>query len=85
MQAIKKNIIVEVIQKENTTDSGLILTGANREDPVAQVVSVGPGCDDLVQVGQRVIVDWTRARKLSHANRTYYVVNHLDVVGVFED
>lgn len=85
MQAIKHYAIVEVLKQENTTDSGLIISGNQQQDPVAQVVSVGPDCDAAIVVGKRVVVDWTRARSLNYNNRTYYVVDHNNVLAVYQD
>lgn len=84
IQAVKRNIIVEVIEQENTTASGLILKGAQDPNPPAVVIAVGPQADCGLSVGDRVVVDWTRVGKFAHAERTYYVTDQSNIMAVFD-
>jgi len=84
IQAVKRNIIVEVIEQENTTASGLILKGAQDPNPPATVIAVGPQADSGLSVGDRVVVDWTRVGKFSHGERTYYVTDQSNIMAVFD-
>ena len=85
MKALKKTVIVEVIEDANTTESGLILQGAQERNPSARIVSVGPQVDCGLEVGNRVVVDWGRVGKFTHEARTYYVTDQSNVLGVFTD
>jgi co-chaperonin GroES (HSP10) len=84
IQAVKKNIIVQVVERENTTASGLILKGAEDPNPPARVVAVGPQIDCGVAVDDLVIVDWTRVGRFQHDSRTYYVTDQSNVMAVFD-
>ena len=73
LQAIKGHVIVQAIETENVTESGLILQSDYKKQTEARVVSVG------------VIVDWNRVGKVSFENETYYVTGQSNILGVFED
>lgn len=85
MQAIRKTVIVEMIDDNNTTESGLIIKSQQRDYPPATVVSVGPQVDCGVKIGDRVYVDWGRVGKFEHASRTYYVTDQTNLLGVFTE
>jgi co-chaperonin GroES (HSP10) len=85
MKALKKTVIVEVIEASTTTESGIVLQGAQERNPTACIVSVGPQVDCGVVVGDRVVVDWGRVGKFSHCDRTYYVTDQTNILGVFEN
>lgn len=85
MKAVKKTVIVEVVEDSNTTESGIVLQGAQDRNPTARIVSVGPQSDCGLAVGDRVVVDWSRVGKFSHEARTYYVTDQSNIMGVFQD
>lgn len=85
LQAIKKTVIIEMIQRENATESGLILSGVNRDIPEARIVSVGPEVDVDLAVGNRVVVDWARVGRMDYEDRVLYVTGQSNIIGVFED
>jgi co-chaperonin GroES (HSP10) len=74
-----KYIIVERIEGEKVTASGILLKSSQEPD-TTKVLVVGPDVDE-VTVGDQLLVDWNKSVKLE--NETYRV--HIDsVVGVFE-
>lgn len=85
LAAIKKTVIIEAIQKENTTESGLILKGPDPAPTEARILSVGPKVDCGLVVGDRVIVDWSRVGKMNHDDKTYYVTDQSNIIGVFTE
>ena len=85
MKALKKTVIVEVIEESTTTESGIVLQGAQERNPQARVVAVGPQGDSGLEVDDRVMGDWTRVGKFEHAGRTYYVTDQTNILGVFEE
>ena len=84
LQAIKGHVIVQAIETENVTESGLILQSDYKKQTEARVVSVGTTVD-CVREGDRVIVDWNRVGKVSFENETYYVTGQSNILGVFEE
>jgi co-chaperonin GroES (HSP10) len=85
LQALKQTVIVEQIQQLNTTESGLIVTGVTEPQTEGRIVSVGPTVTCGLQVGDRVVVDWTRVGRLAHDGKIYYVTGQSNIIGVFED
>ena len=85
LQAIKRTVIVEVVEDTNTTESGIVIQGAQERNPTALVVSVGPQTDCGVVVGNRVVVDWGRVGRINHNDKTYYVTDQSNILGVFTD
>lgn len=85
LQALKKTVILEAIERENTSAGGLILQGADDRQTEGRILSVGPKSDCGLKVGDRVLVDWTRVGKMSHDDKTYYVTDQSNIMAVFED
>jgi co-chaperonin GroES (HSP10) len=85
MQAIKKTVIVEVLEDSNTTESGIVLQGAQERNPSARIVSVGPQSDCGLKAGDTVVIDWNRVGKMNYNNKTYYVTDQSNVMAVFTD
>ena len=84
LQAIKGHVIVQAIETENVTESGLVLQSDYKKQTEARIVSVGTTVESI-KVGDRVIVDWTRVGKDNFENETYYVTGQSNILGVFED
>ena len=81
MQPTKNNIIVNRIESEKITDSGLILQSNMGEPDKAQIISLGPKVDE-VQVGDTVLINWNKAVKIEGDT---YVVSIDEVVFVYEN
>jgi co-chaperonin GroES (HSP10) len=62
MRPIKKNVIVERVEPNLTTDSGIILKSPLDVDQ-AVVISVGPDVTE-VSVGERVCLDWNKSKEI---------------------
>lgn len=85
LRAVKRTVLLEMIERENTTESGLIIKGGDERTPEARVVSVGPQCDCELKVGDRVVVDWSRVGKIVDGDKTLYVTDQTNIMAVFED
>ena len=85
MKALKKTVIVEVIEQSNTTKSGIVLQTDQESNPTARVVAVGAQSDLGLEVNDCVMVDWTRVGRFEHDGRTYYVTDQSNIMGVFTD
>ena len=83
LRPIKNNVIIELIEKEKVTSSGIVLSSA---DPVeankGKVVSVGPNVD-LVKEGDMVLPNWNAARKTKYNGTDYYIVSEDEIVLIF--
>ena len=83
LKPIKNNVIIELIEKEKVTSSGIVLSSA---DPVeankGKVVFVGPNID-LVKEGDIILPNWNAARKAKYNGTDYYIVSEDDIVLIF--
>ena len=85
-------VILTMVEPEETTKGGIILTGAAKEKPtIAEVISVGPGGlvdgKDVVmtvKVGDKVITDKYAGTKVTLENVEYVVVRQHDILAIVE-
>jgi chaperonin GroES len=85
-------VILKMVEAEETTKSGIILTGTAKEKPsIAEVISVGPGGNvdgkDVVmtvKVGDRVITSQYAGSKVTLENVEYIVVRQSDILAIVE-
>ena len=85
LKSIKNNVIVELIEKEKVTSSGIILKSADpAEANKAPVVAIGGDCVD-VKVGDVVLPNWNAARKMKFDERELFSVKEEEIVLIFED
>ena len=83
---------LKMVEVEETTKGGIILTAAAKEKPtVAEVISVGPGGNvdgkDVVmtvKVGDRVITSQYAGSKVTLENVEYIVVRQNDILAIVE-
>ncbi len=78
MQPTRDNIIVERLDKELSTASGIILKSSDEPDK-AKVISIGPKVNE-VNVDDIVLVNWNKATKIQ--NETY-VLPITEVVWIY--
>ena len=85
-------VILKMVEAEETTKSGIILTGTAKEKPsIAEVISVGPGGNvdgkDVVmtvKVGDRVITSQYAGSKVTLENVEYIVVRQSEILAIVE-
>ena len=90
---LSDRVILKMVEVEETTKSGIILTGAAKEKPsIAEVISVGPGGmvdgKEIVMtlsVGDRVIVGKYSGTEVKLDGVEYMVVSQSDILAVIED
>lgn len=83
LKPIKNNLIVELVEKEKTTLSGIILTSDDsNEASRGKVLSVGPKVKDI-KVGDVVLPNWNKATKTKHNNQEIYIVSEEEIVLIF--
>ena len=85
IKATGTRFIVKMMEATKTTESGIILHNPLEEKPRAIVVSVGPKVDCGITEGQTIMIDWSRAGKISYESQEYFVVEQSNVMCVFED
>ncbi|MCI2105878.1 MAG: co-chaperone GroES [Intestinimonas sp.] len=85
-------VIIKMVAAEETTKSGLILTGAAKEKPeMAEVIAVGPGglvdgkeVKMTVKVGQKVITSKYSGNQVKVEGEEFTIVRQNDILAVVE-
>lgn len=85
LNPIKKKIIVQIIEKEKVTSSGIILKSADpAEVNKAIVLKIGKDVT-LIEEGQTILPNWNKAVPTKFDGEEYFIVEEDDVVLIFED
>jgi chaperonin GroES len=85
-------VVIKNVETEETTKSGIILTGTAKEKPqVAEVVAVGPGglvdgkeVKMQVEVGQKVIYSKYAGTEVKLDGQEVIIVRQNDILAVVE-
>ena len=85
-------VVLKMVEVEETTKGGIILTGTAKEKPsIAEVISVGPGgmvdgnaVTMSVKVGDKVIIDKFAGSKVTLEDNEYIVVRQGDILAIVE-
>ena len=85
-------VVIKMVEAEEKTKSGIILTGAAKEKPeVAQVVAVGPGAvvdgklvPMEVKVGDKVLMSKYAGTEFKFDGVEYTILKQNDILAVVE-
>ena len=85
-------VVIKNVEMEETTKSGIVLTGAAKEKPqMAEVLAVGPGgmvdgkeVKMQVSVGQKVIYSKYAGTEVKLDDEEYVVVRQSDILAIVE-
>lgn len=92
LKPLADRVVIKMIETEETTKSGIILTSSAKEKPsVAEVVSVGPGGNVegkevtmYVQAGQKVITSKYSGTEIKIDEVEYIIVRQADILAIVE-
>ena len=92
LKPLADRVIIKMVEAEETTKSGIILTGAAKEKPeVAEVIAVGPGgmVDGkevvmTVKVGDKVITSKYSGTEVKVDGEEYTIVRQSDILAIVE-
>jgi chaperonin GroES len=92
LKPLADRVVIKMVEVEETTKSGIILTGAAKEKPqVAEVISVGPGGNvdgkDIVmhvKAGDKVITSKYSGTEVKIDGTEYIIVRQSDILAVVE-
>ena len=85
-------VILKMLEAEETTKGGIILTGSAKEKPqVAEVIAVGPGgnvdgkeVEMIVKVGDKVLTSKYSGTEVKVDDEEYTVVRQSDILAIVE-
>ena len=92
LKPLADRVIIKMVEAEEKTKSGIILTGAAKEKPeVAEVIEVGPGglvdgkeVKMTVMKGQKVITSKYAGTEVKVDGEEYTIVRQSDILAVVE-
>ena len=92
LKPLADRVIIKLVEAEEKTKSGIILTGTAKEKPeVAEVVAVGPGglvdgkeIAMTVKVGDKVITSKYSGTEVKIDGEEYTIVRQSDILAVVE-
>ncbi len=93
LKPLADRVVIKMVEAEETTKSGIILTASAQEKPqVAEVIEVGPGglvdgkqVDMTVSKGQKVIVSKYSGTEVKIDDVEYIIVKQGDILATVED
>ena len=84
IKPLGERVVIKMVEMEETTKSGIILTAGAKEKPqIAEVVAVGPGTKDVtmeLSVGDKVVTSKYAGTEIKLENEEYIILNQSDVL-----
>ncbi|HLS24235.1 MAG TPA: co-chaperone GroES [Pseudogracilibacillus sp.] len=78
-------VLIELVEKEATTASGIVLPDSAKEQPQeGKVVAVGKDAQDEVNVDDRVIYSKFAGTEVEYEGNEYLILNVTDILAVIE-
>ena len=88
LKPLADRVVIKLVEAEEKTKSGIILTGSAKEKPqVAEVIAVGPGVKDnkmQVKVGDKVITSKFSGTEVKMDGVEYTIVRQGDILAIVE-
>ncbi len=92
LKPLADRVVVKLVEAEEKTKSGIILTGAAKEKPeVAEVIAVGPGgmvdgkeVKMTVKKGDKVITSKYAGTEVKVDGKEYNIVRQSDILAIVE-
>ncbi len=92
IKPLQDRVVIKMLQAEETTKSGIILTGAAQEKPqVAEIIAVGPGglvdgkeVKMELKIGDKVLISQYAGTKVKLEGEEYTILSQNDVLAIVE-
>ena len=92
LKPLADRVVLKMVEAEETTSSGIILTAAAKEKPqIAQVVEVGPGgmvdgaeIKMMVKAGDKVVTNKYSGTEVKLDGEEYIIVRQSDILAIVE-
>ena len=93
IRPLNDRVLIKMVEAEETTKSGIILTSGSQEKPqIAEVVEVGPGGVDedgkkivmQIKKGDKVITSKYSGTEVKYEGTEYIIVKQSDILAIVE-
>ena len=86
IKPLADRVVVKMAEVEETTKSGIILTGSAKEKPqCAEIVSLGPDVKINVKVGDKVFTKKFAGVEVKIDKEDLYIIGQSDILAILED
>lgn len=92
LKPLADRVLVKMIENEETTKSGIILSSGAKEKPqIAEVIAVGPGGEVEgketkmhIKVGDKVVVSKYSGTEIKYDGEEYTILKQDDILAIVE-
>ena len=92
IKPLADRVVIKLVEEEETSKGGLILTGSAKEKPqVAEVIAVGPGgnvdgkdVEMIVKVGDKVLTIKYSVTEVKVDGEECNIVRQIDILAIVE-
>jgi len=92
IKPLQDRVVVKMIENEETTKSGIILSSGAKEKPqIAEIVEVGPGVETegkeiemYVKKGDKVILNKYAGTEIKYEGQEFIIVKQEDILAIVE-
>lgn len=92
IKPLSDRVLIKMVESEETTKSGIILTASSKEKPqIAEVIAVGPGgivdgekIEMQIKVGDKVITSKYSGTEVKYEGEEYIIVKQNDILAIVE-
>lgn len=88
IKPLADRVLIKMIESEETTKSGIILSSGSKEKPqVAKVIAVGPGTEEIkmyIKEGDKVIINKYSGTEVKYEDTEYTIVKQDDILAIVE-
>lgn len=92
LKPLGNRVVVKMVEAEETTKSGLIITSKSEEkSQIAEVIKVGPGLEEdgkkvpmQVKEGDRVVLNQYAGTTIKYEGEEYVIVKESDILAIAE-
>lgn len=88
LKPLADRVVIKMLESEETTKSGIILTSSSKEKPqFAEVLEVGPGTEKVkmeVQKGDKIVVSKYAGTEVKYECDDLIIVNQNDILAIVE-
>lgn len=92
LKPLGTRVVVKMVEAEETTKSGLIITSKSEEkSQIAKVIKVGPGLEEegkkvpmQVKEGDKVVLNQYAGTTIKYEGEEYVIVKESDILAIAE-
>ena len=92
LKPLQDRVVIKMMESEETTKSGIILSAGSKEKPqIAEVIAVGPGLKQdgknvplEVKTGDKVVVSKYSGTEVKYEEEEFIIVKENDILAIVE-